>query len=41
VLELLSDTEYHGIEICLPAPALVVRLKLTANALDKGEVDGQ
>jgi len=24
---LLSDTEHHGIEVCLPGPALVVRLK--------------
>ncbi len=27
---LLSDTEHHGIEICLPGPALVVRAKTAA-----------
>lgn len=26
-IELLSDTEHHGIEICLPGPALIVRYK--------------
>jgi hypothetical protein len=26
-IELFSDTEHHGIEICLPGPALIVRYK--------------
>lgn len=26
-IELISDTEHHGIEVCLPGPALVVRYK--------------
>jgi hypothetical protein len=25
-IELLSDTEHHGVEICLPGPALALRL---------------
>jgi hypothetical protein len=32
VIELLSDTEHHGIEILLPGPALMVRQRLTAPA---------
>lgn len=26
-IELISDTEHHGIEVCLPGPALVIRYK--------------
>ena len=26
-IELLSDTEHHGIEICMPGPAIVIRYK--------------
>jgi hypothetical protein len=35
-VSLLSDTEHHGIEVCLPGPALVVRLKPTASRPTSG-----
>ena len=31
-IRLLSDTSHHGIEVCLPGPALVVRTKARDNA---------
>ncbi len=27
IIELLSDTEHHGIEVCLPGPGLIIRYK--------------
>jgi len=26
-IQLLSDTEHHGIEVCWPGPALIIRYK--------------
>jgi len=26
-LKVLSDTEHHGLEVCLPGPALIIRYK--------------
>jgi len=32
-IELYSDTEHHGVEICMPGPALLVRFKKQSDAI--------